>query len=65
MKSRGRPVLAAISGLFLGLFIALDLLFFGIIPLNSVMITILPGLGLVLFPVLAIAAPIGKTSKAD
>ena len=65
MKPHGRPVLAAISGLFLGLFIALDLLFFGIIPLDSVMITVLPVLGLVLFPLLAIVAPIGKGRPAD
>ena len=65
MKPHGRPVLAAISGLFLGLFIALDLLFFGIIPLDSVMITVLPVLGLVLFPLLAVVAPIGRARSAE
>jgi hypothetical protein len=41
MRPRGRPVLGAINGLFLGLFVSLDLLFFGVIRLDSVAITIL------------------------
>jgi hypothetical protein len=45
---KGRPVLAAVCGFLLGLFIALDLLVFGVIPLNSIVITLLPLIGLVL-----------------
>ena len=64
MKTRGRPILAAISGFLLGLFVALDLLLFNVIPLGSVVITILPLAGLVIVPAIAIFAPIGKHQDA-
>ncbi|MCZ7535276.1 MAG: hypothetical protein M5T61_04575 [Acidimicrobiia bacterium] len=60
MNKRGRPVLGAVSGFFLGLFLGLDLLFFGVIPLDSIVITILPLLGLVAGLVLAFVAPLGR-----
>ena len=44
---RGRPVAGALFGFLCFFFIALDLLFFGIIPLNSAVITILPIVGIV------------------
>ena len=47
MKYRGRPVLAAISGFFTGLFLALDLVFFGVIRLDNIAVTVLPVVGLV------------------
>lgn len=66
MKPRGRPVLAALSGFFLGLFIAIDLLLFGVIPLDSALLTFLPILGLIVVPAVAIFAPIKKrTVPAD
>jgi hypothetical protein len=46
-RRRGRPVLGAICGFLLGLFIGLDLLLFGVLPLNSIVLTILPFVGLV------------------
>lgn len=64
MKQHGRPVLGAISGFFLGLFLGLDLLFFGVVPLDSAVITVAPVLGLVLGLVLAFAAPFGRTKAA-
>ena len=64
MKSRGRPMLAMFSGFLLGLFLALDLLLFNLIPLGSVVITILPIAGLVIVPAIAIFAPIGKNRDA-
>jgi hypothetical protein len=39
---RRRPVLGAISGLFFGLFLAVDLLFLGVIPLDNILVTVLP-----------------------
>ncbi len=43
----GRIVLAAILSMLLFLFIAADLVLFGVIPLNSVIVTLLPLAGLV------------------
>ena len=44
---RGRPVIGAIAGFFFFFFIALDLMFFGVIPLKSAVITILPIVGII------------------
>jgi hypothetical protein len=59
-QRRRHPIWAAVSGFFLGLFVALDLLFLGVIPLNSVVITLLPIVGLVLFAVLGFMGPLRK-----
>ena len=61
MRARGRPFLGAINGLFLGLFLALDLLFFGVVQLDSVVITILPILGIVVGITLGYWAPLGRS----
>lgn len=58
---RGRPVVGAINGFFLGLFVALDLLFFGVVRLDSVVLTILPIAGIVVGIALAIWAPFGRS----
>jgi hypothetical protein len=39
---RGRPVLGAFAGFFSGLFLAIVLLGAGIVPLNSLVVTLLP-----------------------
>jgi hypothetical protein len=52
----GRAIAAGILGLLFGLFVALDLVLFGVVPLNSVLVTILPGVGLVLGVVLGVLA---------
>lgn len=64
MRTRGRPVLGTISGLFLGLFVALDLLLFGVVALDSAVLTILPVVGLVLGLALSLWAPIGRRPVA-
>jgi hypothetical protein len=64
MKYRGRPFLAAICGLLTGLFVALDLVFFGAIRLDNITVTILPIFGLVAGTLLALWAPLGRT-RAD
>ena len=59
---RGRPIIGAIAGLFFFFFLALDLLFFGVIPLKSAVITILPIVGIVVGIVWAKFAPLGRTA---
>jgi hypothetical protein len=62
---RGRPIAGAIFGFLCFLFIALDLLFFGVIPLNSAVITILPLVGIVFGLVWAKFAPLrGRASDS-
>jgi energy-converting hydrogenase Eha subunit F len=48
----GRIIAAAVFGFLFLLFVAADLALFGIVPLNSVVLTILPAAGLVLGAVL-------------
>ena len=58
MRFKGRPVMGAIFGFLFFLFVALDLLFFGVIALNSAVITILPLVGIVLGLVWALLGPL-------
>jgi hypothetical protein len=51
--------MAAIFGFLAGLFLAISLLAFGIIPLESFLVTLLPVVGLVIPFALAMWAPIG------
>jgi hypothetical protein len=55
----GRVILGVVMGFLFFLFIALDLFIFGVIPLDSILITILPLIGAVTGGVLA-----GLASKA-
>lgn len=59
MKRRGRPILGAVTGFFTGLFLGLTLLAFGVIPLDSILLTLLPVIGLVVVFAVAMWAPIG------
>lgn len=63
MKRRGRTVLGAFSGFFSGLFLALSLLFYGMIPLESALLVILPVGGLVLVWAMAMWFPLGRKAK--
>jgi len=54
--SYGRVVLSAILAMFLLLFVAADLVLFGVLPLNSVIVTILPLAGLVIGAMLGVMA---------
>lgn len=65
MRFRGRPVMGAVFGFLSFFFLALDLLFFGVIALNSPLITILPVVGLVLGLVWAKFAPLGGKSSGS
>lgn len=65
MKHRGRPVLGALSGFFTGLFGALMLLAFGIIPLDSILVTLLPILGAVVVWAVATWSPVERSPDTD
>jgi hypothetical protein len=62
-----RPVLGAFAGFFFGLFLGTTLLMFGIIPLQSAWMSILPALFIVLGAVWGYLAPLGriKRGKSD
>lgn len=60
MKVRGHPVLGAISGFLLGLFVGADLFLFGLVESDSAVITVLPFLGLIAGLALAVWAPIRR-----
>jgi hypothetical protein len=64
MRYRGRPVLAALSGFFAGLFFALDLVFFGTVRLDNLAVSVLPIVGLLAGIALALWAPLGRTRAA-
>jgi hypothetical protein len=64
VKYRGRPVWAGVSGFFAGLFLALDLVFFGVIRLDNIAVTVLPVVGLVAGVALAWWAPLGRGRAA-
>lgn len=57
---RGRPVLGAVSGLFLGIFVALDLQQFGVRPLDNFSVIGLPLVGLALGLVLGLTGPLRR-----
>ena len=59
--NRGRPVLGAISGFFFGLFLGITLLSFGILALDSFLLTLLPILGIVLGLALGFTGPLGRS----
>ncbi len=60
MKQRGRPVRGLIGGFLLGIFLDLDLALAGIVKLDSVVLTILPIVLLVVGLLLGLWAPLGR-----
>ncbi|MDO8389616.1 MAG: hypothetical protein Q7V57_03930 [Actinomycetota bacterium] len=52
----GKLITTALLGFMFFLFIGLDLVLFGVIPLNSVVVTIMPIIGLVLGAALVVVA---------
>jgi hypothetical protein len=57
---KGRPVLGIISGLLFGLFVALLLQQFAIVPLTTLTLIGLPVVGVVLGIALSAWAPLGR-----
>ncbi len=65
MRGRGRPVLGGLSGLLFGLFLGLDLFLFGVVALDSIVITLLVVLGLVGGIAAGFVAPLGRGKQAS
>ncbi len=63
-KQRGRPIMAAIFGFVAGLFGSISLLAFGIIPVESPVVTVLPFVMMIAAFALAMWAPIGAKQEA-
>jgi hypothetical protein len=61
---KGRPVLGVISGFMFGLFLGPTLFMWGVIPLHSDLLWILPLLGIVLGLVMAWWAPFGRSTSS-
>jgi hypothetical protein len=64
MKRRGRPVLGAFAGLFFGLSIAMLLVLFGAVTLDTGLLIVLPLLFLVLGVVWGFLAPLSPRGGA-
>lgn len=60
MKVHGRPILGAISGLFFGFFLGLELVFFKVLPMGTLTTVVLPLAGLAIGLVLGFTGPFGK-----
>ena len=60
---KGHPILGIISGFLFGLFLGITLFLFGVIPLNSSWLWILPLLGILLGLIMAAWAPFGKSAE--
>ena len=57
---RGHPVLGFFAGLLFGVFLAITLVLAGVLPLNSVLVTAMPVLGVVYGLLMAGWAPFGR-----
>ena len=62
---KGRPVRGLIGGFLLGIFVDIDLVFGGVVKLNSVVLTILPIALLVVGLLLGLWAPVGAARRSD
>ena len=58
----GRPILGIISGFLFGLFAGVSLFLWGVIPLDSMLLSILPFVGIVIGVAMAAWAPFGGSS---
>lgn len=61
----GRLIGACALGFFFFLFVAIDLVLFGVIPLNSVLVTVLPLIGLLLVAVLGVVTSRGRSTPGE
>ncbi len=60
---KGRPILGIITGFLFGLFLGVTLFLYGVIPLSSDLLWILPLLGILLGLIMAAWAPFGKSAE--
>jgi hypothetical protein len=61
---KGHPILGVTTGFFFGLFLGITLFMFGVIPLSSDLLWILPLLGILLGLIMAAWAPFGKHHRS-
>jgi hypothetical protein len=59
---KGHPILGVITGFLFGLFLGITLFLYGVIPLSSDWLWILPLLGILLGLIMAAWAPFGKSA---
>lgn len=60
---KGRPILGVTTGFLFGLFLGITLFLYGVIPLSSDLLWILPLLGILLGLIMAAWAPFGKSAE--
>lgn len=60
---KGRPILGVTTGFLFGLFLGITLFLYGVIPLSSDMLWILPLLGILLGLIMAAWAPFGRSTE--
>ncbi len=60
---KGRPILGVITGFLFGLFLGITLFLYGVIPLSSDLLWILPLLGILFGLIMAAWAPFGKSAE--
>ena len=60
---KGRPILGVITGFLFGLFLGISLFLYGVIPLGSDMLWVLPLLGILLGLIMAAWAPFGGSTE--
>ena len=60
----GQVIKLAVLGFFFFFFVAVDLVLFGVIPLNSAMVTLLPLIGMLLCGLLGVLASRGGKAPA-
>ena len=60
---KGRPILGVITGFLFGLFLGITLFLYGVLPLSSDLLWILPLLGILLGLIMAAWAPFGKSAE--
>ena len=65
MRRRGHPVLGAIAGILLGLFVAVDLMLWKVTYLNSAALIAPPVAGLVVGVALGMWGPFGRRAKVS
>lgn len=61
---KGHPILGVVTGFFFGLFLGITLFLYGVIPLSSYWLWVLPLLGILLGLIMAAWAPFGAGAGA-
>jgi hypothetical protein len=65
MKKKGRPVLGAVAGFFFGVALSVLLLIFGVLPLDSIVVVVIPIVGLLIGVALGLTTPRGGAAAVE